>query len=684
MQTTANYDTFGESATDAARLLASRDAETRPSAIPSLLPLDVIAPVANSIGIQLLQKMGWRQGKGIGGSHQPFGRVDEDDTLKKVSGRKDRRRWGKDVTVGIENVPLHLIQPKTDVFGLGYDPYVGAREFRELKRKRQDFRMSGKQRPYDRGVAFGVGVLEDDDTLGMMDDYIGHENPDIEQYDEAGGIDTETGLPRNRVPHVQKSGLGDRLALQGYDFEIKDDEEEDNDGFHGAGGSHVQNNRLKYGRESILAIQSREHLVGNSLIPGFVRANKMSYQPKIFPPPEVPREFNPVYQQSKEGSERGIVATSAAQPLHSAPLQKVEPPDDPELRKSIDTLAFFVARDGKLVEDIARQTPKESTFLTGGVGTDYYQYKVSVLQNMMGNKKSAVIGRRSAPLTAHERGDLLGETPLKRDTPSRPAEELGKSLQNIAPGDRDRIKAKLGSMFVNAGSEDASHLSAEGGLRTFSQRQAQQTGVVSHRAAPKVVTPADLSRQTAASTSNSTKDLPSRTVEEWRPDPLLCKRLDVPDPYGGRPEAADKISRFRTDQITIPETFSTQPPQSQGAIADASIAADEFLSELANELESAEAGPATMALSEQRPMDLFKMLFEETESEDEGPIHDEEEKGQPDTNLPPSRHQANDFGFHKLKKDFTAASDSDWRTQKRKKHRKEKKKHKRSKKSKKI
>ena len=37
-----------------------------PAAIPGLLPDEVVAPVADSVGIRLLQKMGWRQGKGIG------------------------------------------------------------------------------------------------------------------------------------------------------------------------------------------------------------------------------------------------------------------------------------------------------------------------------------------------------------------------------------------------------------------------------------------------------------------------------------------------------------------------------------------------------------------------------------------------------------------------------------------
>jgi G patch domain-containing protein 1 len=67
LQTTADYDTFGATAAEAARRQAAGEALQRPSAIPGLLPDEVVAPVAEGVGVRLLQRMGWRQGKGIGG-----------------------------------------------------------------------------------------------------------------------------------------------------------------------------------------------------------------------------------------------------------------------------------------------------------------------------------------------------------------------------------------------------------------------------------------------------------------------------------------------------------------------------------------------------------------------------------------------------------------------------------------
>lgn len=50
LQAHADYDTFGSTAAEQARRLAAATTAQRPSAIPNLLPDEVIAPVAESIG----------------------------------------------------------------------------------------------------------------------------------------------------------------------------------------------------------------------------------------------------------------------------------------------------------------------------------------------------------------------------------------------------------------------------------------------------------------------------------------------------------------------------------------------------------------------------------------------------------------------------------------------------------
>ena len=97
---------------------------------------------------------------------------------------------------------------------------------------------------------------------------------------------------------------------------------------------------------------------------------------------------------------------------------------------------------------------------------------------------------------------------------------------------------------------------------------------------------------------------PVRTVAEWRPEPLLCKRFNVPDPYKGRPAPTpDQASRFKSDRLALPDTAEAArqlalpgpppapapaaPDQARAAAPAAPVdsrgAADAFLDSLAAE-----------------------------------------------------------------------------------------------------
>ena len=118
-------------------------------------------------------------------------------------------------SVGAENVKVHVLPPKNDTHGLGFDPFKvctsilnrspaahtaahcgsscklqqrntrraggsrsrpallqGAEDFRAAKRGRDqpDPRVPAAKRT--RGVAFGTGVMDEDDVYGLTDDYV--------------------------------------------------------------------------------------------------------------------------------------------------------------------------------------------------------------------------------------------------------------------------------------------------------------------------------------------------------------------------------------------------------------------------------------------------------------------------------------------------------------------------------
>ncbi|XP_042962569.1 G patch domain-containing protein TGH-like [Carya illinoinensis] len=59
------FDTFGFTAAELGRKQAEREQQQRPSAIPGLVPDEIILPVTKSIGVKLLLKMEWRHGHSI-------------------------------------------------------------------------------------------------------------------------------------------------------------------------------------------------------------------------------------------------------------------------------------------------------------------------------------------------------------------------------------------------------------------------------------------------------------------------------------------------------------------------------------------------------------------------------------------------------------------------------------------
>ena len=73
------------------------------------------------------------------------------------------------------------------------------------------------------------------------------------------------------------------------------------------------------------------------------------------------------------------------------------------------------------------------SFLYGGEGADYYRWQVRALKAAARDATGLVIGQRSTPLTAGDRGVLLGEAALPRSSAAADAAEQAPSQGAVPP-----------------------------------------------------------------------------------------------------------------------------------------------------------------------------------------------------------------------------------------------------------
>ncbi len=289
-------------------------------------------------------------------------------------------------------------------------------------------------------------------------------------------------------------------------------------------------------------------------------------------------------------------------------------PADATILRNINTLARYVSKNGPAFEEIARTrnaTDPSFAFLRGGEGAAYYTWKVQQLSASPNQVQSAsAVARRSVPLTADDRGSALGETALPSSAsqhplgpilqpPPEPVQYSGfvpsgsqsarPNLTGIAEGDRSRLKNLLASNFqqpsVQAESSQKSSLQA--GLQhrapapaaavtaaqgvSAASAQAMVAAMANRFAssgAPQLlgIPQGGLEQATAKPLPTATPPLdrpaPTRSTEEWRPAPLLCKRFNVMDPYKGKADRTVHMSRFKTDYLALPDTMAAVGQQS--------------------------------------------------------------------------------------------------------------------------
>eukprot|EP00892_Ulva_mutabilis_P007724 jgi/Ulvmu1/5323/UM022_0117.1 len=657
LQTRSEYDTFASAPGAAAQAEAAQHAASRHGhEALNLFPQEALRPVVSSIGIKLLQQMGWRQGRGLGFQEtQALSQMGYDVSAVEPgtdapTQRLQRRKWGPLAGLQAHNTRVVRPRPKDDVHGLGFDPYANAAEFRTARKQLRDGPAQQPRRDRhgvrQRGVAFAASVIEESDVYGG----------DLADY-----VDEDE----------------ERANLH---FEVVSSDEDGG----GRGGRGDSPRRLE-AAEAVPMIKARQGTMGlDSFIEGFVRgamAEPPAVQGTLVPARGIKRTYHRFVKPCgqwyggprKEGAGEGGVDETA------------EPPADPDEKKRIDVLAAAVARGGDEMLAFVRdkhQGDDQYAFLHGGDGAAYFRRRVTAIRTALVRANAAVLhhtaaalrgpqAHRSGPaggpprLTVEQRAKLLQEPQLPGGQAPAAHRRAAANAPAAAAGHAQAAASAAATREALLARAESAGLLRKGGALAS---RFVKAGALAPEAGGWTSAEAEAAKQPAEAAAEAAEKPPTRTVHEWRPDPLLCKRFNVPDPFKDTRDRPQQAAGSMAQQLlgvpseergnvysaALPEFMRPAagtaqqaqqggweeelppPPPVGGAAAGlpaepppaAGMAGgQDYLSQVADEILASvdadfakkveEAAPAPEEVPLDKPINVFQAIFADSESEEE-------------------------------------------------------------------
>ncbi|XP_074067587.1 G patch domain-containing protein 1 isoform X2 [Macrotis lagotis] len=521
---------------------------------------DLIAPAKLSIGFELLKKMGWKEGQGVGprvkrkprrqkpvpgvkiyGCALPptgsEGSEDDDDD--------DDDYLPDNVTFAPKDITPVDFTPKDNVHGLAYkglDPQkalfgISVEHFNLFSDVSEGTsNLLGSIRPNSgrklgiSGQAFGVGALEEED-----DDIYA----------------TET--------------------LSKYDTILKD--EEPGDGLYG----WTAPKQYKSRKESDKDIQ----YVGK-ILDGFSLASKPLSSKKIYPPPELPRDYRPVHYfrpivtatsenshlcQALSESTGKILSDVSKQSRYQLNASKRGEMlgEIPLQGSTTSVLEFLSQKDKERINEMKRATEIKAA-----------EIKAKTLVPKAWNSRFQPDSLDDSPytqqivssgdVTAGRSGDFR---PFAKDPEKQKRYE--KYLGNIKQGQKDALESCLDPKMTEweRGRERDEFVRAAVLYRpSNSSLSSRFTHAKQEDDTDQVEVPRDQENDVDDKLSAVKMKMFGKLTRdkfEWHPEKLLCKRFNIPDPYPdstivGLPKVKrDKYSVFNF--LTITESTPSTPTQ---------------------------------------------------------------------------------------------------------------------------
>ncbi|KAJ7311927.1 hypothetical protein JRQ81_006247 [Phrynocephalus forsythii] len=613
--------------------------------IPGATVLDeYIAPPKMTVGVDLLRKMGWKEGQGVGPRVKRKPRKQNLEPAVKIYGcalppgsedsEEEDEYTPENVTFAPKDIMPVDLTPKDNVHGLGYkglDPtkvLFGVSEEHlnllsptsENSALLRDVQHSKGRKLGISGQAFGVGALEEED-----DDIYATE------------------------------------SLSKYDTVMKD--EEPGDGLYGWTAPKQYRSKQRMEKEL--------KYIGK-ILDGFSLASKSITPPKIYLPPDLPRDYKPVHYF------RPVIKASS---------------ENSHLAKTL------AESSGKLDSDAALQSRHQKTAaqrreLLGE--TSLKGPATSVLEYLSDKDKERIQEMKQAAVQPVQSQELLHsrlQPPARQGPPAPPKWQLVLGAQLATAGSSDFIpfakkpeKQKRYENYVQSlkhgKTGDALESCLDPSMTEWEQRRELEefaraamlyktsSSVLSSRFtsakheddADKVEVPRDQETDAddkAAAAKMKMFGKLTRERFEWHPDKLLCKRFNVPDPYSescvvGLPKVKQpkKPSRWDVSEkekkgkdaisefISLARSKVDVQEQPQNPLEAEHKNKSEPAS---NQIVTEGTGPKEEEVEESRPsMDLFKSIFASSSDEKSSSSDESDHEDHPETEAAPEnlKHHA--------------------------------------------
>ncbi|XP_041125054.1 G patch domain-containing protein 1 [Polyodon spathula] len=516
---------------------------------------DLVAAAKISIGVQLLRKMGWKEGQGVGPRVKRKSQKQRPDTDMKFYGcplppeNSEKSENEDDDDYAPENVtfaPKDIMPidftPKEGLHGLGYrglDPKQalsgGSRQghfnvFSVGSERASSLLGDDKHRRNRKGgvlgQAFGVGALEDEDD-------------DIYNTDSLSRYDTTLG------------------------------EEEPGDGMYGWTAPQEYMKKKKGSNKDVSYV--------GKILEGFTLASIPAAPKKVYQPPELPRDYRPVHY-FRPVLEAGSASSQMVQVLLASggqmnqdtqqtgrhqmnAAQRRELLGETALQGPSSVFDLLTSKDKERIKELKQVAEEKQAAAAAG--------RISAQQGLSSRFQTPAVDEA---LSAWQNISVEAATAFKpfEKNPEKQG-RYDKYITQLKQGKKDALESSVDlhmTEWERSREQDEFIRAAMLYKPTNSTLACRFTRGKHEDDTDKVEAPRDqendIDDKTAAVKMKMFGKL-TRDSFEWHPDKLLCKRFNIPDPYPGSSSVGmPKVKRDKYSVFNFLTVRENTMPTAQG------------------------------------------------------------------------------------------------------------------------